>query len=133
MRLDLVGADREAEARRLQPVERPDHTGEEEGVVGEMVAVMVKEVLEQGLQPLRRQARARDREAALDQGARPRAEQVAGLFEGKRRLAVPSKDDVQGADEVARGLGEGPVEIEHDDRGAVRVHRRPGAFHCQAG
>ncbi len=97
-----------------------------------MRAVMLQERLEQGLQSLRAEGRPGHGEAPLDQGTGAGAQEVAGLFQRQGRMALAGEDHVEGADEVARGLGERPVEIEHRD-GRKNGHRRPGSKHCQAG
>ena len=81
MPLDLVGADREPEPLGLEPVERLDDAGikprldaEIFGVVGEEVAVELVE-MRRGRFP------ADGLEAALDQRARARADQVARLLQ----------------------------------------------------
>ncbi len=61
-------------------------------------------------------------EAALDQRAGAGADHVAGLFEGQRAQSLPEQDDVEGPDEITRGVCQGAIEIEDDDRGKVRCH-----------
>ena len=56
-------------------------------------------------------------EAPLDERARTRPDHLAGRLEGYVGQAFAIHDGVQGGDQVRRRVGEGPVEIEDDDRG----------------
>ena len=99
-------------ARRLEPVERLDHPGEEEALVGDMRLVMGEKIPEQLLQTGRRERNLLRREAALDQRLGARAQHEAGLRQVDRRDIFAREDEIQRSDQVAGGFGKRAVKVE---------------------
>ena len=65
----------------------------------------------------RRSAAAFGRKPALDHQAGAAADHVARRVVGNRRQALAGEDDVQGLDQVGRGVDQRAVEVENDGEG----------------
>src|SRR5580704_15355766 len=81
-----------------------------------MLAIMVEEVLEQRLEPLRREGAPLHGEAPLQQGTASLPDEVASRSERDRVEAFALQDEIQGRDEIGGGVRKRSVEIEDDDR-----------------
>ena len=116
---ELVGADGKAVAARAQRVERVDQAGKRQRQVGDVLGVMRDEVGEYFIELFRRHRAAFRRDAALDHGHGAAADQVARGRIRDRRNPFALEHDIEGGDQIGRGIDQGAVEIENDERGGA--------------
>ena len=118
----LVGADRHGVTCRVKRFQRGDDTGERPAGIGDMVAVIGQEQPVSCRHRLVVCRRARDGEAAPDQGQRAVPDHLAHLGQADRGPAESLEHMIGGCCQVGRGIDEGAVEIEQQRGGAVK-HR----------
>ena len=100
---------REIVERRLQPLERARQVGDMVGVIGDEILHHPVDLGDRAVAVLRLQP-------ALDQLARAAADQVACGRERQLGNSFLAQDDVERGDQVGRGVDEGAVEIENNER-----------------
>ena len=111
---ELVRAHREPVSVSGECVEGRLEAGKRPRLIRDVLGIVGDEVPDQSVELAGGKLAALGCQSALDNRARAAADHVACGIVAERRQAFAAEDDVEGGDQIGRGIDQRPVEIEND-------------------